>query len=106
MVGDRITLLQYKSLSSLVVGDKEMTMLMLSLGMVVKAKARARLRILLLMVLLLLLLVAMLLLQMVRGEADLLPTSALIVETLDTARTRAPNWPFRTRNGEEEDGSY
>ena len=106
---DRITLLKYKSLLSLVVGDKEMAMLMLSLGMVVKAKARAgkvktSLRILLLIVPLLLLLVAMLLLQMVRGEADLLTTNARIVGNLDTARTRAPNWPLRTQNGKEEDG--
>ena len=115
MVGARaITLLLLKILL-LVVGDKAIATLLLRLGTVVrvsaraakaKAKAKARLRTLLLVVPLLLLLLAMLLLQMVRGEADLLPTSALIVGNLGTARTRAPNWPLRTRNGKEEDGSY
>ena len=53
-----------------------------------------------------LLLVAMLLLQMVRGGADLLTTSVLIAEKSDITRTRAPSWPLRTRNGKVEDGSY
>ena len=89
--------------------DKAMAMLLLNLGTVVKAKARAvkaraRLRFLLLAILLLFILVAML--PLLAREADLVPTSVLIVSNRDTTRTRALNWPLRTRDGRQEDGSY
>ena len=87
---------QEVNLLRLVDGDK--AVLLLRLGTAAKAKARAakaraRPRFLLLLVLLLLLLVAMLPLLMV-GEADLVPTSVLIVGKRDTTRIRARNWPL------------
>jgi hypothetical protein len=68
-------------------------------------KAKARLRTLLLVVPLLLLLLAMLLLQMVRGEADLAPISVLIAGKRDTTRIRAPNCLLSKRSGIT-DGRY